>query len=517
MKAGVSSIPSWMHRSGGVLLHPTSLPGPYGIGDLGPAVDGWIAWMASAGCRLWQVLPLGPTGYGDSPYQSLSAFAGNPLLISPERLADDGLLRPKDLEDLPAMPDDRVDFGAVISVRDRLLRTAFDRYRSGEGSQLRDGFEAFRRDKGDWLDDFALFMALKREHGGAPWTEWDHSLSARQPEALERAHEALADAIEEQRFRQFLFFRQWSAVRAEAQRQAITLIGDIPIFVAHDSADVWSHPELFWLDESGRPSVVAGVPPDYFSPTGQLWGNPLYRWEALQSSGYEWWIRRFRLVLEMVDIVRLDHFRGFEAYWEVPGDAPTAETGRWVPGPGAAFLDATQAALGSLPILAEDLGVITPGVVALRERYALPGMKILQFAFEGEPEHDFLPHNYPDRCVVYTGTHDNDTALGWYQSAGEEERDFCRRYLASDGAQIAWDMIRACWASVAQWAVVPLQDILNLGAEARMNYPSRAEGNWWWRFQEGQLSDELAARWKALSFLYGRLPADEVPADRLED
>jgi 4-alpha-glucanotransferase len=311
--------------------------------------------------------------------------------------------------------------------------------------------------------------------------------------------------VDDHRLRQFLFFRQWASVRREALDRDITLVGDIPIFVAHDSADVWCAPDLFYLDEAGQPLVVAGVPPDYFSPTGQLWGNPLYRWDRMKASGYDWWIRRFRVVLGMVDFVRLDHFRGFEAYWEVPGDAETAEYGRWVRGPGADFLESVKRALGALPIIAEDLGKITPEVVALRDRFELPGMRILQFAFEGTPDHEFLPHNYPARCVVYTGTHDNDTALGWYQSTGEEHRDFCRRYLAASGEDISWDLIRAAWASVAAWAIVPLQDVLGLGPEARMNFPSRAEGNWGWRLPPGGLTPELAARLRELTFLYGRL------------
>jgi 4-alpha-glucanotransferase len=334
---------------------------------------------------------------------------------------------------------------------------------------------------------------------------WEAAIRRREPTALEAARGRLAQSVDDHRLRQFLFFRQWASVRREALDRDITLVGDIPIFVAHDSADVWCAPDLFYLDEAGQPLVVAGVPPDYFSPTGQLWGNPLYRWDRMKASGYDWWIRRFRVVLGMVDFVRLDHFRGFEAYWEVPGDAETAEYGRWVRGPGADFLESVKRALGALPIIAEDLGKITPEVVALRDRFELPGMRILQFAFEGTPDHEFLPHNYPARCVVYTGTHDNDTALGWYQSTGEEHRDFCRRYLAASGEDISWDLIRAAWASVAAWAIVPLQDVLGLGPEARMNFPSRAEGNWGWRLPPGGLTPELAARLRELTFLYGRL------------
>jgi 4-alpha-glucanotransferase len=493
-----------LERAGGILLHPTSLPGPHGIGDLGPESEAWLEWLAQAGCRLWQVLPLGPTGYGDSPYQSFSAFAGNPLLVSIERLVDEGLLAREDLASLPEFPPVPIDFGALIPHRQRLLALASERFRQGTATHLASEFEEFCREQTEWLEDFALFMALKAEHGGAAWTSWEPAVAHRQPEALAAAGSRLSTAVADHRFCQFLFFRQWASIRRLARSFGLSIIGDLPIFVAHDSADVWSHPELFDLDAEGKPTSVAGVPPDYFSPTGQLWGNPLYRWEAMQADGYSWWLHRFRVLLQLVDVVRLDHFRGFEAFWEVPAGEPTAETGRWAPGPGAGFFERLSRGLGGLPIIAEDLGKITPQVIALRDRFMLPGMRVLQFAFAGEPAHDFLPHNYPRRCVVYTGTHDNDTALGWYQTAPEAERDFCRRYLAVSGSDISWDLIRAAWASVADWAIVPLQDLLGLGGESRMNYPSRPEGNWSWRFLPGQLTAELAGRLEELSYLYGR-------------
>lgn len=496
--------PPTYRRLGGVLLHPTSLPGPYGIGDLGRTADSWLEWLAAADCSLWQVLPLGPTGYGDSPYQSFSAFAGNPLLISLGSLVEEGLLESGDLEPMPHFPQGRVDYGAVIEHRQRVLRRAGLRFRSGAASHLRADFERFRHENGDWLEDFALFMALKQEHGGASWTQWARPLVARDEAALAEARRRLEQAVEDHCLQQFLFFRQWSRVRERAKHLGLTVVGDVPIFVAHDSADVWSHPELFCLDDRGRPTVVAGVPPDYFSPTGQLWGNPLYRWGRLRDEGYAWWVRRFRMALQTADLLRLDHFRGFAAYWEVPGGAATAEHGKWVPGPGADFLEAMSRALGRLPIIAEDLGEITPDVIALRDRFDLPGMKILQFGFEADPLHDFLPHNYPRRCVAYTGTHDNDTAVGWYRSASEARRDFCRRYLASRGDDIAWDMIRAVWSSVAEIAVVPMQDVLGLGSEARMNFPSRAEGNWSWRLRPEQMASEQADRLRELNFLYAR-------------
>ena len=500
-------------RQSGILLHPTSLPGPHGIGDLGPEAVAWLDWLEASGARLWQVLPLGPTGYADSPYQSFSAFAGNHLLISLQRLVQEGLLDEVDFQSMPSFPSDRVDYGEVIPFRDGLLRLAASRFGGGAAAHLKPHLEVFASANAGWLDEYALFMALKAEHGGAPWTTWEAPLRGRKPAALEAARARLAEAVVDHRFRQFLFFRQWAALREEARARGIALVGDAPIFVAHDSADVWSQPGLFQLNDSGNPTAVAGVPPDYFSPTGQLWGNPLYRWDEMHRTGYEWWIRRFRLVLGLVDYVRLDHFRGFEAYWEVPGGAPTAEEGTWVHGPGADFLESVRSALGGLPIIAEDLGEITPPVIELRDRFGLPGMKVLQFAFEGGPSHDFLPHNYPRHCVVYTGTHDNDTALGWYRSTGEEHRDFYRRYLAADGSEVSWDLIRAAWASVAEWAVVPLQDILSLGEEARMNFPSRTEGNWAWRCPPGALTPALAARLRELTFLYGRLADEPAPAE----
>lgn len=500
-------------RAAGILLHPTSLPGPYGVGDLGPAAHAWVRWLAASGCRLWQTLPLGPTGYADSPYQSLSAIAGNPLLLSPDLLLEDGLLAPEELDARPAFAEDRVDYSTVIEWKAGMLRRVAEEFASRASPDLRRSHDEYLQAQADWVEDFALFMALKQTHAGAPWTEWPDDLRRRQPAALAAAGERLAPEVAAHRLYQFLFARQWGALAEAAHSQGIILVGDVPIFVAHDSADVWSHPQLFHLDDAGLPTSVAGVPPDYFSPTGQRWGNPLYRWDVMQVDGYAWWIRRLRAVLGQADRIRLDHFRGFEAYWEVPAAAPTAETGRWVPGPGKRFLRAVKDALGALPIIAEDLGVITPGVVKLRDGFALPGMKILQFAFSGDAAHEFLPHNYPVRCVVYTGTHDNDTVVGWYASAPESERDFCRRYLACDGSEIAWDLIRAAWASVAEWTVAPLQDLLSLGPEARMNYPSRAEGNWGWRLRAGDLTDGLAARLRDLNVIYGRVqpPAAGLP------
>lgn len=495
-------------RASGILLHPTSFPGRFGIGDLGPEAFRWIDFLAGAGQKLWQILPLGPTGYGDSPYQCFSAFAGNPYLISPEKLLEDGLLGPADLDAAPPFPTHAVDYGPVIQFKLALLDKVFQNFRAGAGSAaLRAGFDSFKQAESAWLDDFALFMALKESHGGAVWSAWEPELVSRRESALAAARETqgVADAAESQRLRQFLFFRQWNAVRAYAHRAGIRIIGDIPIFVAYDSADVWAHPQLFHLDGRGRSTVVAGVPPDYFSRTGQLWGNPLYRWDVLKQTKYAWWIERFRAALSFVDIVRLDHFRGFEAYWEIPAGMPTAETGQWVKGPGADFFSGLEAALGDLPIIAEDLGVVTPEMLALRDQFDLPGMKVLQFAFSGDADDPFLPHNFPRNCVVYTGTHDNDTTRGWYEHTSTgKERDFARRYLGRDGGDIAWDLIRAAFASVADMAVAPLQDVLSLGTEARMNLPGRPYGNWGWRVQPGQLTERIRDRLKELSWLYLR-------------
>lgn len=489
-------------RASGVLLHPTSLPGPYGIGDLGPSAFQFIDWLADSGCKLWQILPLGPTGYGDSPYQCFSAFAGNPYLINPDFLVRDDLLHPDDLTNIPNFPDEIVDFGRIIPWKLNLLERAFIRFKSAL-RPVHQEYERFCAENVSWLPNYALFMALKEVNGGGAWGEWPEPERKRDSAAIVEASKHHADAIERFTFYQFVFFRQWSAVCEHAHQRGVRIIGDIPIFVAYDSADVWANPELFYLDETGQPTVVAGVPPDYFSRTGQLWGNPLYRWDVLKARDYDWWIARFRATLRQVDIVRLDHFRGFAGYWEIPADSATAETGRWVPGPGEDFLSAVKSALGELPIIAEDLGEITPDVVALRDQYELPGMKILQFAFSG-PDNAFLPHNYPTNCVTYTGTHDNDTARGWYESAPEHERDFACRYLDTDGSNFAWELTRAAWASVAVYAIAPLQDLLNLGTEARMNFPSTLGGNWSWRILEGGLNMELQGRLHELNYLYKR-------------
>lgn len=495
------------NRAGGILLHPTSLPGRYGIGDLGPQAYRFVDWLASTGCKLWQILPLGPTGYGDSPYQCFSAFAGNPYLISFDALIEDGLLIHDDFVDMPEFNASSVDFGLLIPWKLDVLQKAFSRL-SSTAEAFRKEFKLFCSDNATWLDDYALFMSIKEANGGGAWSGWDESLRKRKKAAMDQAREEQAENILRHSFYQFLFFRQWHKLRKYAHEHDLTIIGDIPIFIAYDSADAWANPKLFFLDDDSLPTVVAGVPPDYFSATGQLWGNPLYKWNAHKKTDYEWWIERFRSVLSLVDIVRLDHFRGFAGFYEIPFGAPTAETGRWVTGPGRNFFETIYPALSSrkgetLPIIAEDLGVITDDVVELRDGFNLPGMKILQFAFSGA-DNPFLPHNYPSNCVAYTGTHDNDTARGWYENAPEHERDFARRYLGTNGDNIAWDLIRGIWSSVAVYAVAPMQDALGLGGEARMNFPSKLGGNWEWRMSESDMSESLASRLREMNQLYLR-------------
>jgi 4-alpha-glucanotransferase len=504
-------------RSTGILLHPTSLPGRFGIGDLGKEAHNFIDFLSESGQSLWQVLPLGPTGYGDSPYQCFSAFAGNALLVSPDLLVEDGLLDRKDIAEVPAFNLDRIEFGRVIDYKGGLLRKAFENFRRTTDTGLRSEFETFNQTAAIWLEDYALYRALKDARDGTAWNKWELPLVRRLPLALDAAREELHQEIEAHKFYQYLFFKQWSRLRAYCHERRVQIVGDIPIFVAHDSSDVWAHPEQFRLDERGNPRVVAGVPPDYFSKTGQLWGNPLYDWEQMKSDGFKWWIERVSATLRLVDILRIDHFRGFAAYWEVPGGDSTAERGRWVPAPGKALFQAVRKALGELPIIAEDLGVITPDVVALREEFKFPGMRILQFGFSTDARNKDLPHNYPPNSIVYTGTHDNDTIVGWFRSvAGEgstrtaqqiaREHAFCTAYLDTDGNEIHWDFIRAALASVSNMALMPLQDVLGLGTEARMNLPASTSGNWGWRFRSGALTAEIANRLLRLTHLYGRDP-----------
>ena len=484
-------------RSAGILLHPTSLPGPHGIGDFGPEAHQFLDLLAAAGMKIWQVLPLGPTGYGDSPYQCFSAFAGNPLLVSVPGQAG-------------RFPADTVDYPRVIPHKRALLLEATAAFVPD------DRYHAFVAEQGWWLEDYALFMALKDAHGGVLWTDWEPGAALRDPAALDGWRGKLAGEIEHYRRAQALFFTQFGALRAAARKRGIGLMGDIPIYVAHDSADVWANSSLFQLDDRGRVLVQAGVPPDYFSSTGQLWGNPIYDWDAMAAEGYQWWIRRMRHAFASFDLVRIDHFRGFEAYWEVPAADTTAERGRWMPGPGAALFDAITAALGPLPIVAENLGLITPAVEALRERFGYPGMSILQFAFGTDGQaNTFQPHTFPHDRVVYTGTHDNDTTVGWWESVGAgdstrsaedvaKEKDHALRYLNTDGREMHWTLIRAALASVADTALIPLQDVLGLGSAARMNLPGRQSGNWGFRFSFDQLTPAIVQRLRDLVDLYQR-------------
>lgn len=504
-------------RSGGILLHPTSLPSRFGIGDLGSDAYHFIDFLVESKQTIWQVLPLGPTGYGDSPYQSFSAFAGNPLLISPELLIRDNYLPNSTVDEIPPFPEHRVDYGRVIPYKNKLLKAAFIYFQAHGTTEQQTEFEQFCAGNANWLDDYALFMALKEYHAeyrGGVWNTWPKEIAQHQLKAVKKWSEKLSKEVEYHRFLQFLFFKQWLDLRTYTNERHIRIIGDAPIFVAFDSADVWANPELFFLNEDGSPSVIAGVPPDYFSETGQRWGNPLYRWKQMAQNDYAWWTARLEAIFAQVDIVRLDHFRGFEAYWEIPGTEPTAVVGRWVRGPGIAFFQVMQNRLGELPIIAEDLGVITPGVIELRDTFEFPGMKILQFAFGGERNSTFLPHTFSSNCVVYTGTHDNETTVGWYQNANESERDHVRRYMATDGNDIAWDLIRLAYASVADTAVIPLQDLMILDNQARMNYPGKTGGYWQWRYTSDMLTYDIANRLRELTELYGRIPEvgnDETP------
>ncbi|MCU1220743.1 MAG: 4-alpha-glucanotransferase [Candidatus Angelobacter sp.] len=506
-------------RSAGILLHPTSLPGDYGIGELGTEALRFASYLHQSGIKIWQVLPLNPTGYGDSPYQSLSAFAGNPLLISLETLAARGLLDSQDLSPLPDFREGRVDFSMVIPWKFKLLRQTASRFFASATGEQKADFETFTQQNREWLDDYALFMAAKDAHQGRVWTEWDPDLASRQKSAITKWNEKLCAEIAAYKFWQYEFFRQWNAIRTDCAQRGIRIMGDIPIYAAHDSADVWAHPEMFWLDEKGNPLKVSGVPPDYFSATGQLWGNPLYRWDKLEASGYLWWIERLRASLNMFDMVRLDHFRGFEAYWEIPAGDPTAMHGKWVKGPGAELFKILTDALGPLPIVAENLGVITPEVEAIRTQFDYPGMAILQFAFSTDPQAPtFRPHNYEQQLVAYTGGHDNDTMFGWWRSgvakSTRSQADVKKEYadaqnyfgVSADAfdREVNWLFIREVMKSVANTVLFPMQDVLGLGSEARMNTPGTLGGNWKWRLSPGSLRIADQSRLKLLTEMYER-------------
>ncbi len=502
-------------RASGILLHPTSLPGEYGIGDLGPKAYEFVDFLVEGKQTYWQVLPLGPTGYGDSPYQCFSAFAGNPLLISPERLVEEGLIDAEILRNRPDFDLHRVDFAAVYDWKNRLLPEAYKNFHATTSVDLRGKFERFAQENAGWLDDYALYKAIKTSQGQKAWYQWPDPLKLHIPATFENETERLYEKIQAERFYQFLFFSQWLELKQYANERGIKIVGDMPIFIALDSADVWCNQEKFKLDDDGSPKVVAGVPPDYFSKTGQLWGNPIYDWDAMQQDAFAWWIERVRHTLRTVDVLRIDHFRGFAASWEVPGGEQTAENGRWVEVPGVELFKTMGRELGDLPFWAEDLGVITPDVEKLRDSFGLPGMRILQFAFGGDSKNHDLPHNYVNNCVAYTGTHDNDTTVGWWLSqagAGStrdaadirREREYCLEYLNSEGDRINWDFIRAVWASVANTAVAPMQDLLGIGTEARMNLPATTSGNWQWRMGEDAITGEITERLKKLTEIYGR-------------
>lgn len=497
-------------RNAGILLHPTSLPSKYGIGDLGNDAFLFIDFLEKAGQKLWQVFPLGPTGYGDSPYQCFSAFAGNPNIISPDKLREEGLLSENDLINIPEHNPHQIDYGQIIEYKKSLLRKAFLNFKS-HYHNFQSDFESFQKENSDWLDDFALFMATKDAHGGIVWKDWDKGLVHRDKKAMAEWSDRLADDIFFHKFVQFVFFKQWNSVKEYANSKGIKIIGDMPIFIAYDSADLWANKNLFTVDENGKLETVAGVPPDYFSPTGQLWGNPLYRWKEMEKDDFLWWRKRFANLFKMVDIVRIDHFRGFEAYWEIPGDAPTAETGRWVKAPGEKLFKSVLKHLGDVPILAEDLGVITPEVEALRDMFNFPGMKILQFAFGTGMETKFLPHNYIPNCVVYTGSHDNDTTRAYFEKAKQDKSsdiyEHMQKYLNYFGDDVVFELIRLAYASVANIVVIPMQDILNLGGEARMNFPGKLGGNWTWRFTWDQIDENLHLKFLGLAKLYERPPA----------
>ena len=478
------------------------------MGDMGIEAYRFIDFLVESDQQYWQVLPLGPTGYGNSPYSCYSAMAGNPLLINPELLRDDQLLADEDFANLPEFPLDYVDFERAIALKVPLLKKACENFKAKASPVQQKEFSAFCESKENWLEDYALFMALKDYFGGVSWNNWEPEIARREPESLEKWRQQLNAEIYYYKYVQFEFFRQWTELKRYANLRDIKIIGDIPIYVAHDSADVWSHREIFCLDEaSGEPALMAGVPPDYFSSTGQLWGNPVYDWEKLQASNFEWWVERFEAIFAYVDVTRIDHFRGFDAYWAVERGQETAMYGEWIKAPGTALLDLINQKFGNLPIIAEDLGVITPEVEALRDRYEFPGMKILQFAFGAGPGDPFLPFNYDRNCVVYTGTHDNDTTVGWFNQLSNYERDEVLRYLGCiDPQGIHWSLIRMGWMSIANIAIVPYQDLLGLDTDARMNFPGKPEGNWGWRYRPEALNREVGDRLKTMTYISGRAP-----------
>lgn len=497
-------MPISFPRASGILLHPTSLPGGFGIGDLGDEAYRFVDLLVRSRQTYWQILPLGPVGQGNSPYSAYSAFAGNTLLISPPKLVEDDLIPSQSLSSPPAFAQDRVDYQKAGIWKATILAELFEGFRSAADSPLNDEFEYFCRTNAWWLDDYTLFWTLKASNKQAAWYQWADPLKSRDPSALDDARLQMSREITAEKFYQFLFFRQWLALRKYANNNGVRIIGDIPIFVAHDSADVWCNQDKFKLNEDGSPKFVAGVPPDYFSKTGQRWGNPIYDWEAMQADRFNWWTARMAFTLGTVDIVRLDHFIGFSRNWEVPGTDETAENGKWNDVPGDALFTVLHERLGEFPVIAEDLGSMTPEVEHLRDTFGFPGMRILQYAFGGDARNRDLPHNYVKNAVAYTGTHDNDTTAGWYRSAPKNVRNHCREYTRSNGREIHWDMIRELFASVADTVIVPAQDILGLGSDSRMNTPATATGNWEWRMDKNSISEKTIDRLAELTVIYAR-------------
>ena len=503
-------------RSAGILLHPTSLPGEYGIGTIGKNAYNFVDFLVECGQTLWQVFPLGPTGYGDSPYQSFSTFAGNPLLIDLDLLKEDGLLSQHNLDSIPHFDKNNIDFGHLIQVKYELLSLAFQNYKtSGKNFTIECG--NFCAENKSWLDDYSLFMAVKEYHGGKLWTEWEDDIAFRKRGAVEKWKEKLEYRVDYQKFLQFTFFKQWKALKDYTNEKGIKIIGDIPIFIAYDSSDLWANKKYFSVTKKGKLETVAGVPPDYFSETGQLWGNPLYNWIEMEKDNFSWWVERIKKTLELVDIIRIDHFRGLDAYWEIPGNAETAQIGKWIKAPGKKLFEVIKKELGELPIIAEDLGVITKSVEELRDHFGFPGMKILQFAFGESGDNKFLPHNYVNNCVVFTGSHDNDTTKGFFENEKKNHTgiyQWAQRYLNYHGKDITYELIRTAYASVADIVIIPMQDILELGSDARMNFPGKLGGNWTWRFDWKQVNSNIPLTYKGMTEIYDRPPKKETIVDQ---
>jgi 4-alpha-glucanotransferase len=495
-------------RASGILLHISSLPGGFGIGDLGPSAYQWVDFLVESGCTYWQFLPTGPTGFGDSPYQCFSAIAGNQYLISPELLIEDGLLLVNDLKKIPEFEENRINFEELIPWKIDILNKSFSRFQKDK--KIQNEFTEFVEQEKSWLEYYALFMAIKDSQGQSSWSTWPEELRDRKGEAINRFISEHNQDIERHKFFQFAFFRQWGNLRDYANSRGVKFVGDLPIYVAHDSVDVWASQDLYYLSTDGNPEVLAGVPPDYFSPHGQLWGNPIYRWELHKQTGYQWWIERVAKLYEMVDVVRIDHFRGFAGYWEVPAGNETAEIGRWMPGPGSPFFQALKDNFGDAPMIVEDLGEITPDVIQLRDQFGFPGMRILQFAFDGDDHHPFLPHMYPEHCAAYTGTHDNESIMGWYHTAPDWNKSVMARHLERFGSGLPWSMIEYLWESRARLVFIQMQDALALGTEARMNFPGTTQGNWSWRMRSEALSVPLKDRLKHINIKYNRLTFDDL-------